>query len=185
MDIKFDKWRPFKEIYTSDENAKTRGAKFKPKNDVITNRVPGIYLIADSRVGSLSSPESLIYIGKTVGKKRLSSFHERLWKHCSKAIGKCGGKYSFQNDKSQRDATDKTEPQDTEDWSRYRHNQFKDFSTWYFSFYCLDESNFELAKEKMSHIENITMYAYSYYSTLHQPLCNSQPPGKTVKFPWM
>jgi len=180
----YSQWLPFKEIYTLDKNAKSRESKFRVENDIVTKPVAGIYLIADSLVGSLDSPESLIYIGKTVGTTKLSSFHERLWKYCCLAIGECGGRYSFKNGDLQRDGTDRTEPRDTKKWANYRHNQFKDFSTWYFSFYRLDESNFDIAKEKIARMKDITMYAYSYYSTLQKPLCSGSSPQLTVKFPW-
>jgi len=117
-----------------------------------------------------------------VGKTRLSSFHDRLWKHCCKVIGECGGKY---NKELQKDDTDETQPRDTKNWANYRHNQFKGFSTWCFSFYRLDESNFEMAKDKITLMEDITMLELSYRLSSQQPLCNGSPSHLTVKFPWM
>jgi hypothetical protein len=117
-----------------------------------------------------------------VGGKKWSTFHDRLWKHCCKAIGECGGKYDSE---LQKDKNDKTEPKDTKNWSSYRRNHFKDFSTWYFSFYRLAESDFETAKDKIALMEDITMYAFSYYSNPKMALCNDKEPELTVKFPWM
>jgi hypothetical protein len=184
MQINYSEWIPFDSIYTYDENATSRGSIFKPKNEMVTNKVAGIYLIADSSIAPLTSPESLINIGKTVGNKKSTTFHDRLWKHCCKAIGECGGSFSERNGNFYKDNADTSEPKDTENWASYRHNQFKNFSTWYFSFYCLEENDFELAKEKIGQIQDITMYAFSHYSNPCKPLCNSQSPKLTVKFPW-
>jgi hypothetical protein len=183
-EYKFTPWISFNKIYEKNISSKSRSNIFIPKNEIITKPCAGIYLIADSAIGSLNSPESLIYIGKTAGENKWTNFHDRLWKHCCKSIGECGGKYMLTNGKMVKDNSDKTEPQDTKKWANYRIQDFKGFENWNFSFFILNQPDFDLAKKKISIIEDITMYAYSYYSSPEKTLCNSDSPNKSVKFPW-
>jgi hypothetical protein len=185
QDLHFTDWIKFSELYSYDPEASSREGKFKHVSNIVTTKVAGIYLVADSKVSSLNNAGSVIYIGKTSGKDDWSTFHERLWKHCSKAIGECGGKFSYVNGMYVKDKIDTTEPKDTGKWADYRNNKFHDFNSWHFSFLTLENNDFESAKREIALIEDLIMYAYSYYSNPKLALCNSQKPSKSVKFPWL
>ncbi len=190
MTYLYTDWLPFNAIYQWNPKAGSRNGQFIPQDPQVTAPVAGVYLIADTRLGSLSHPDSVIYIGKAVGHRRWSSFHERLWKHACKAIGECGGTYHRQNGGWVREHQDRTEPRDTRNWARYRNEVFQDFSTWYFSFCRLDEADFAAARNAATQLEDMTLHAYRAQAQYQLPICNGTGPrgvanaNIAIHFPW-
>ncbi|KRE89667.1 hypothetical protein ASG87_04955 [Frateuria sp. Soil773] len=151
---------------------------FVPRTRALTAPGAGLYLIADGGRANLRCPESVIYLGRSSGAKALSTFHMRLWKHCCKAIGACGGGYTGLSG----------EPRDTSNWAAYREKGFKGFAGWHFSLAVLAGRDMGTLASLAETAECAAMEEYKRQAG-GLPACNDKAPrrvsgGLEIIFPW-
>ncbi|MGN6283057.1 hypothetical protein [Frateuria sp.] len=177
MLVSFNNWLPFDRAYHYDPELR-RNSMFRPLAGDLGTPWAGLYVIADARLGELSEPASAIYLGRSVGTKSPSTLHDRLWKHCCKAAGHCGGPFTLLGG----------EPRDTRNWARYRRECFKGFDSWHFSWASLVAEDFDSAKRLVKAAERAALHEYERQAgTL--PVCNDERSGRgagafQIAFPW-
>lgn len=177
MELRFGDWIPFDAAYLHVPGAR-RSSMFQPKARELSNACAGVYLIGDHRQGDLNGPASVIYLGVSVGALAPSRFHDRLWKHCCKASGQCGGKFTGLTG----------EPRDTGRWAAYRRI-FKGFDSWYFALAVLDATDDIECTQRLAREAERGVMAEFVGRHGSMPACNSQSlrPSKHlahVTFPW-
>lgn len=173
---RFSRWVSFADAYLQRTGV-SHGAMFQPQLSELLEPCAGVYLIADQRLGALDDSACVIYLGSSAGRMGRSRFHDRLWKHCCKAIGECG-------DKSKNSAG---EPRDTKRWAAYRDN-FVGFDSWHFAFARVVTPNAEDMEQSAKEAERVVMSAFVQVHGA-KPLCNGtslRPPRQPaqVVFPW-